>query len=185
MADNKQALIDAMNQAGITDPEERAGIAAIAGGESGFQPGSEVSYAHTNNDRIHRIFSKTRDLSDDDLNALKADPVAFFNFVYGGRFGNAPGTDDGFKYRGRGPFQLTFKDNYKRIGDAIGQDLVGNPDLANDPVIGAQTAVAYILDRYDGSGWEAMKICVGFNTADIAARKDDLRDTFLASGEFA
>ena len=54
MADNKQALIDAMNQAGITDPEERAGIAAIAGGESGFQPGSEVSYAHTDNVRSQR-----------------------------------------------------------------------------------------------------------------------------------
>jgi len=38
MANFKQALIDAMNQAGIDDREERAGIAAIAGGESGFQP---------------------------------------------------------------------------------------------------------------------------------------------------
>ena len=119
------------------------------------------------------------------LDDLKADELRFFNFVYGGRFGNAPDTDDGFAYRGRGPFQLTFKDNYKRIGDMIGHDLVGDPDLVNDIAIGPQTVVAYIQDRYDGSGWQAMKDCVGFNTPDIAARKDQLRAQFLASGEFA
>lgn len=185
MTDYRQALIDAMNEAGITDPEERAGIAAIAGGESDFRPHTEIGYQHTGNDRIRQIFSKTRDMGDDELDDLKADPKRFFNFVYGGRFGNVPGTDDGYTYRGRGPFQLTFKDNYKKIGDMIGQDLVANPDLVNDPAIGAKTVVAYIEDRYDGSGWEAMKDCVGYNTADIAARKDGLRDQFLASDEFA
>jgi predicted chitinase len=185
MADYKQALIDAMNRAGITDPDERAGIAAIAGGESGFQPHTEIGYANTHNDRIRTIFSKTRDLSDDDLDALKADNVKFFDFVYGGRYGNQPGTDDGYTYRGRGPFQLTFRDNYKKIGDDIGQDLVSNPDLVNDPAIGAHTVVAYIRDRYDGSGWEAMKACVGYNTADISARKDELYHQFRANREFA
>ena len=185
MANFKQALIDAMNQAGIDDREERAGIAAIAGGESGFQPRTEIGYQNTRNERIRTIFSKTRQMSDDELDDLKPDPVRFFDLVYGGRFGNAPDTHDGFTYRGRGPFQLTFKDNYKRIGDMIGQDLVGNPDLVNDITIGAATVVAYIEDRYDGSGWQAMKDCVGFNTPDIAARKDALREQFLASGEFA
>jgi len=185
MADFRQALIDAMNDSGIDDPEDRAGIAAIAGGEGNFQPHTEKDYRNTRNGRIRQVFAKTRQMSDADLDALKADPVQFFNFVYGGRFGNVPGTDDGFAYRGRGPFQLTFKDNYQRIGGMIGQDLVGNPDLVNDVAIGAQTAVAYIQDRYNGSGWEAMKDCVGFNTPDIAARKNALRDQFLASGEFA
>jgi putative chitinase len=185
MADFKQALIEAMNQAGIDDPEERAGIAAIAGGESDFKPHTEFGYQNTRNDRIRRIFSKTREMSDAELDDLKSDPVRFFNLVYGGRFGNVPGTHDGFAYRGRGPFQLTFKDNYRRIGDMIGQDLVGNPDLVNDITIGAHTVVAYIEDRYDGSGWQAMKDCVGFNIPDIAARKDALRAQFLASGEFA
>jgi len=120
-------------------------------------------------------------MSDDELDDLKPDPVRFFDLVYGGRFGNAPDTHDGFTYRGRGPFQLTFKDNYKRIGE----DLVGNPDLINDITIGAQTVVAYIDDRYDGPGWQAMKDCVGFNTPGIAARKNALREQLLASGEFA
>jgi len=149
----KQALIDAMDQAGITDPDERAAIAAIAGGECALRPRSEIGYARTSNDRIRRIFSKTRQLDDDELNALKTNDVDFFNFVYGGKYGNRPGTDDGYTYRGRGPFQLT--------------------------------VVAYVSDRYDGSGWEAMKACVGFNTPDISARKDLLYQQICATREFA
>lgn len=40
---------------------------------------------------------------------------------------------DGYKYRGRGLVHLTWKDNYKKAGDAIGVDLVKNPDLAAEP----------------------------------------------------
>lgn len=45
------------------------------------------------------------------------------------RHGNtAPG--DGVRYAGRGFVQLTWKNNYQRAGDAIGVDLVADPDLA-------------------------------------------------------
>lgn len=52
--------------------------------------------------------------------------------VYGGRMGNTvPGY--GWKYIGRGPTQITGYDSYKHIGDLVGLDLVGNPDLAITP----------------------------------------------------
>lgn len=55
-------------------------------------------------------------------------PQKIANKVYGGRFGNTD-DGDGWKYHGRGIFQLTFKDNYKRCGDALGIDLTASPEL--------------------------------------------------------
>lgn len=52
------------------------------------------------------------------------------------RYGNTkPG--DGAKYSGRGYVQLTWKNNYKKMGELLGLDLVNNPELATDPKIAA------------------------------------------------
>src|ERR1700723_909806 len=53
-------LRDAMNAQGITENELRAGIGAIAGGESALKPISEVSYRNTSNSRIRQIFGAAR-----------------------------------------------------------------------------------------------------------------------------
>ena len=42
---------------------------------------------------------------------------------------------------GRGPVQITFEDNYRKMGKALGVDLEGNPSLLLDPVVGARSAV--------------------------------------------
>jgi len=42
---------------------------------------------------------------------------------------------DGYKYRGRGFVQITWKKNYQKLGDALGYDLVNNPEKALDPVV--------------------------------------------------
>lgn len=63
--------------------------------------------------------------------------------VYGSRGGNRPGTDDGWLYRGRGPKQITFHDNYAACGIALKLDLVKNPDLLLIPRHGAQAAGWY------------------------------------------
>jgi putative chitinase len=60
-------------------------------------------------------------------------PRGLADYVYGSRYGNRAGTDDGFNFRGRGGIQITFRDWYAKIGAATGLDLLGKPDAVNDP----------------------------------------------------
>ncbi len=74
----------------------------------------------------------------------RADQEGIANLIYGGDWGRRnlgnvlPG--DGWLFRGRGPIQITGRDAYRRAGEAIGQPLVVQPDLAADPAIGAEVA---------------------------------------------
>lgn len=54
---------------------------------------------------------------------------------------------DGERYKGRGFIQLTGRANYRDFGELIGVDLENNPELASDPEIAAQIAVAYWNNR--------------------------------------
>ena len=74
-------------------------------------------------------------------NAIAGKPELIANMVYSSRMGNGPAeSGEGWKYRGRGLKQLTGKDNYARCGNALGLDLVGNPDLLLEPMAAARSA---------------------------------------------
>jgi predicted chitinase len=188
-SDGRRFLIRAMNDLGLTDNTLRAGIAAIAAVESGFRPHAEVGYSHTSNDRIRQVFtSRVAGLTDAQLTQVKSRDEDFFNLVYGGEFGRdslgntQPG--DGFRYRGRGLFQLTGRANYRQYGGLLRIDLENNPDAADDPQTAARIAVVYMQDRLRGTDFAAMKRAVGFSTPDISRRKDQMFAEFQRTGEF-
>jgi len=53
---------------------------------------------------------------------------------------------------GRGDVQLTHEDNYRRLGEIIGIDLVSNPGLALDPAISARILFEGMLAGLSGKG---------------------------------
>src|SRR5262245_35351949 len=55
------------------------------------------------------------------------------------RLGNTE-AGDGKRFKGRGPIQLTGRDNYRRYGRTLGVDLVGQPELAATPQVGFRVA---------------------------------------------
>ena len=68
--------------------------------------------------------------------------------LYNGRgdLGNTqPG--DGPRFKGRGYVQLTGRNNYTKIGDQIGSDLIGNPELANDPTIAGKILAQFLKNH--------------------------------------
>ena len=81
-------------------------------------------------DGLGKIFP--RYFANVNANDYARQPEKIANRVYGGRMGNGDeASGDGYKFRGRGPIQLTGKDNYTHCShDVYGDDrLVKDPDL--------------------------------------------------------
>jgi predicted chitinase len=189
----REALVAAMNKAGITDLVIRNGIMAIAAHEGGLgtlKP--ELGYSRTANSRIRSIFrDRVEHLTDAQLAHLKADDRRFFNFVYDGanrigkQLGNRPGTDDGYNFRGRGPPQFTGRYNYERYARlADYPEVMTNLELVDDPMVGAAMTVAYIFDRYKGGGFDRLMKAVGSSPAKVAQRKRATFQQYMAAHQF-
>jgi predicted chitinase len=67
------------------------------------------------------------------------------------RLGNTQ-KGDGFRFKGRGPIQVTGRFNYQQYGEALGIDLVSTPELAATPSVGFAIAGLY----WDRNGLNAL-----------------------------
>jgi len=66
------------------------------------------------------------------------------------RLGNVQ-AGDGWTFRGRSPIQITGRANYEQVGDLMGQDLVGVPDLLAQPRFALDACIAWWEDRIPDS----------------------------------
>lgn len=154
-------------------------------------------------DALLRTFGRHR-ISEADARAMgradgrPADPVAIANAVYGGEWGQRelgntqPG--DGWRYRGRGPMQLTGRANYARLTQRLRArlgpgvpDFEADPDALQRPEWGAWCAA----DFWDMRGLNALadrddflsitrKINGGINGLDDRERRWELARRVLA-----
>lgn len=78
------------------------------------------------------------------------------NIAYANRMGNgSPESGDGYMYRGRGPIQLTGKNNYRAAGNAINVDLLARPELLEKPEAGCLAAAWFWVE---GNGRENLNL---------------------------
>jgi predicted chitinase len=140
----KDDLLTRLSSSGITDNKAQANILAQFDAESGGQADKKENLNYSAEQLLKTFPKKFKDLADAQ-GTVSQGQEAIGNKIYGGRMGNAE--NEGFMYRGRGLIQLTGKDNYAKFGKLLGVDLVKNPDLAADPEIAKQIAVAYFQDK--------------------------------------
>jgi predicted chitinase len=162
--ENMDALLQAMDQNGITNEFARKAILGVISKESPNLT-SEISYFGTPISRIREVFSsKLAQYTDEQIEGWKSQGQELFDnlfweAVYGGKYGNvSPG--DGAKYRGRGFNGITFKGNYEnlqrlydRMGSKLGKvNIVENPEELEKPEVAAEFAVSYFIDSFDRKG---------------------------------
>lgn len=104
--------------------------------------------------------------SDDEAAQYAHQPDKIANRVYGGRMGNGPEeTGDGAKYKGRGLIQVTGKTNYAACGQALGLDLINDPDSLAVAPWAAQSAGWFWTSRNLNAkaDLDFKKVCVAIN----------------------
>lgn len=111
-------------------------------------------------------------------------PERLANFVYANRLGNGDAASgDGWRYRGRGIFQLTGRGNYRRVGEALGLPLEAEPELLEQPRYAALSAAQFWQarglneladdrsDDNDLTDFERICVLVSGGRIGLAARK--------------
>jgi len=126
----------------ITSPRRMAGFLSQISHESARLSQVEESLNYSV-DALLKMFGRHR-ITDTQARQFGRKPgraanqEAIANALYGGAWGskNLGNTQegDGWKYRGRGLKQLTGRDNYRRCGNAIGENFVMFPDRLTLPV---------------------------------------------------
>lgn len=140
-----QHVVNAMKEFGIDTTRRQAYFLAQIGTESnGFRAvqesfnysitGLQIFGARLTEPQRQQLGRKPGELA---LSPARQESIA--NIVYGGRYGNNL-IGDGWKYRGRGLKQVTFKDNYAACGKALGLNLTDSPDLLLQDANAARSA---------------------------------------------
>jgi putative chitinase len=177
------ALNNAMSRFDINTPARQAAFLAQIGHESVLltHVSENLNYSASGLASIfHRYFSEG------DAEKYAHRPEAIASRVYANRNGNGnEASGDGWKYRGRGLVQVTFRDNYLAAGNALGLDLIGNPDLL---MARGNAALSAAWFWRTGAGLRLSQVAInhglakGCNLNDLADNGDFIGITLAING---
>lgn len=152
-----EAVVDIMPKWGIVGPARETAFLGQMRHESGDFSRFTESLYYKDPERIARIFRTAFDLDQDKVvdpveiefaKKFIRNPEALANRAYANKFGNGDETSgDGWKYRGRGPIQTTFKSNYEKASFWTHVNLVKDPDEMLVPRVGCAAACGYWKDH--------------------------------------
>lgn len=143
------ALVAAMEGNGISTPNRLTYFLANVAEETGQLQAREENLNYSA-DRLIAVFPSMFGANPQAAHELaRLGPEAIGNYLYadahrppGYRMGNVhPG--DGWKYRGRGPMQITGRNNYRQFFRAVGLPDDSDPDLLLQPAYGSKSAAEY------------------------------------------
>lgn len=148
-----KALVSAMERFNIDTPARKAAFLATVSVESARLTTTEEGLYYRDAHRLARIYPRAFK-TPAEASKYVANPKGLGQLLYQG-------------YWGRGLIQLTWKENYKKAGDALGFDYVKNPDLVASVAHAALTAAWY---------WSS-------NGCNLAADREDMKSvTRLVNG---
>lgn len=138
---------------GITTPLREACFVAQGAYESSMFRDTEENLRYSTAQRIVTVFRRAFDLNQDkviepeELAAAQAfvlQPEKLANRAYAGRNGNGnEASGDGWRYRGRGLFQITGRSNYTTAALKCCEPYIDQPDLVMQPPDACLTAGWY------------------------------------------
>jgi putative chitinase len=153
--------VDAMTEVfpkyDIDTPERVASFIAQCGHESGgWRTFSEnLNYSAKS---LDAVFGKYFVRGGRNAEEYARKPEKIANVVYANRMDNGDtNSGDGYRYRGRGPIQLTGKANYASFASDMDVDVLSNPDqVAEDKTVALMSAIWFWnknkLNQYADSG---------------------------------
>jgi len=171
---NIDLIIDTFKSYGVTNPYAIVGVLCVVGKESGWIPQSEnLNYSKERLPEVWGAFSKTGERvkageGKFNYNTLAAkyagNSEKLANFVYGWEGSSPKGMrskdkalgnlewGDGYKYRGRGFNQVTWKNIYKKYDDELNLGLLKDPNKLNDPKIAAKVLYLFMRNVFKSGG---------------------------------
>lgn len=150
-----------IDQFGLTKPARVAAFVAQAAHESARFTRLVENLNYTSPGRIMAIWPR-RVPTPAAAAPLVGNPQALADRVYADRLGNGDeDSGDGWRYRGRGIFQITGRANYRDAGAALGLDIENDPDMLAQPEAACASAAWFwnkhgcneLIDRsnFDGT----------------------------------